>query len=363
MKRVVILVLLAAGLASGQSFEFQAGASNLYQQDGVQLLWSQNAIAGEVDLGTVKDHFAFGAGVHLLRRCDFFIGEHPVYFSTAATGMSATVTGVTTTCANKKRSLTFYAGATGVPNTTPYYQTATVSHIGAGAIFWQQLGDFKVTLVAGNDGAKHTLLEGIDYKAGPFHLEETAGNVEAHAYIEGQGTFQRPHFAVNASHIDLIGQPGITSEGLTAGTNRLSAYTSMFQSKTNGEVAGVNFRAGFLTATASETFAQSQRHNDVLLGERFLRRFTVSEFVQDGRSVNFGGQVQGNLLSGGFGYNLLYTPTGFQKALTVNGRVQLPRLTINVAVTMLPGSVVYWTGFGGMYLQTASLQSQSHMAE
>ena len=226
------------------------------------------------------------------------------------------------------------------------------------------MGLFKYTLVASDDGSKHTFLEGFEFKDGPVHLEETAGYIEAHPYIEGQGSLQRRHFAVNVGHIDLIGSTTVTSEGFSAGTETVSVFGSLFQSKFSGQAVGVNLREGFLAATVSQTFSKSGQHNNVTLTERINRRFDVSQFIEDGRSVNFGGDIRGNLISGGATYNMLYTSAGFQKALNVNARVQLRRLTVNVALTILP-SGVYYTGYAGCYLQGATLagESLSHMAE
>ena len=199
MKRLCIiagLFLMGASLAHCQGLEVQAGASSLFQADGIQVLWNQGNTTAEADAGTVQGHFQFGAGVHLLRgKCDWWFGDRQLYLSTASIGVSSALRGVAGTCGDPKhRTVTFFTGATGLAHSTPFYNSTAADHFGAGVLFTQIVDRFKFTAVAADDGSRRKFLEGVQFTDNAVRLEETGGFVNDAGYLEGQGTYRRKHF-------------------------------------------------------------------------------------------------------------------------------------------------------------------------
>jgi len=256
----------------------------------------------------------------------------------------------------------FFTGAVGSLHSVPFFTaTSDARHFGAGVSFQRFITkDFELDAVAAIGGAQRAYVEGVRYKFKSISADEAGGYAAGHGYFQADAAYSTPHLAASITHADYVGLTSFTSEGISAGAGGAAVFASAFQSPASaGQAIGASWARGPFATNVTELFSQGRRQFIGMETERY-RHFVATQFI--GRSAgqlsaNFGGGYTGNTISGSVGYQEVFNPLyGFQRAMTIQVGIQLPRFTLHLNLDVLPSGISY-SGWGNAYVRGPALAS------
>ncbi len=356
MKRLLLSLLLASA-AYGQTVQIQGGASSLYGAQGGGIVLYQPGFTTTASAGIFQGRLVGSAATQFgFHGWTIDAGDKQIFFTSGAAGIGAANRGVLVSRKGKRSEMAFFLGAVGRAGTTPFFSGTQAFNFGAGFTYQHSFErGFTFGTIAATAGNRHTALQDLAYQWRALKLSETAGLLENKTFANGQGLLSFRHFAAAISRTNYLFQnqnAGITNESFAAMLGPLDFHASAFQSShAPGETAGGGLRVGFLSVRADE-FWSAQRTFSGSITQQLGRHFRLSQYVNrsNGQTTfSAGGGFQSNWLSASLDHTVLYSIfTGtFQNTTVVTLSFRLHDAAVNLGAVNRK-----WTAYGSEYIQT-----------
>ena len=378
MKRL-LLSLLFASAAAGQTIQVQGGASSLLNAEGGAVTAFLPNSTAQIGAGISNGHIVAAASERFSwKGWEINAGDEQLFLQSGSAGFGIAERGAALQRKGPNGTVDIFSGACGRLFSTPFFAGAEARHFCSGYAFRKRFHqNLEIGSVGVSAAGKTTALESATWHA-PCSSKQPApagagapilrfplcgvtfsgsgGLLEKRAFANGQGLFQSAHFAATISRTNYLfqnQQAGVTNEGLAALFGPLDLHASAFQSKgVPGETAGGGLRMGFLSMRADEFWSAQGRNFSGSISQQIGRHFRVSEYVNRSAgqtTFSAGGGFQSNWLSASVDHTVLYSIfTGkFQNATVVTLSFRLHDSTVNLGT--VNGK---WSAYGGQYIQT-----------
>jgi hypothetical protein len=366
MKRLLALVLFIAPPLPAQAINIRAGASDLYNSDGVSAIAYFTDHISELDLGIENGKFVWGVSDQFkFHDWEIIAGDKPIYIAQPGAGLGFVSRGLTAVKKDDKRTITIFLGMSGTLFSVPYLTTARTANLGAGIMLRQALTkhwDFTNDDIV--DGGQKTAIAGVDYTSQKLMFEGAAGVLANKRYLAGQIDYHPVHYVdANAAHATYLvdgRQINVDSAGAAVTVGPASFHASTFYANNlSGQAAGGDLRIG--PVDVGTDYLHSGKFPDSYFShvtEQVTQRIHLSQFITTsaGRiSVNYGGGYTSNAISFDVGYSTYFMPllvarSPFQQALVVQIGLNIKGLSVHTGTNVLPTGGVKWSVYGNDFV-------------
>jgi hypothetical protein len=372
VNRVLILVLLCASVAAGQTFKVDAGASSLLDADGATLTMYGEKTTSFVGVGVYQGQpvWEFGREFNLLG-FDCFAGDKSLSLVAGSAGVSTSFRGVALTRKRKHSELTAFVGGIGAFYSAPFFQAESVRNFGSGLLLRDDLAHgLHSDSVLVIQGKQKSALETMSWIFRPITLEGTAGLLQNQPYTSASANLSLQHFGANVSRTDLIStteRATVTSASASGGWGALDVHGSVVTSQTTGTeiTASANRGAAYggrvhLGSLAVGADFYKSAFASVALQSVQLKiapRFSVSEYISEsGKNVSFapGGTYTGKNFGVSVSWQESYyafagNRSPWQKSLSLSFTFNVDDAAMTVSTLTDQTARLRWSAYGSRY--------------